>query len=264
MTASDPSRISIGFCTALLMLVAPATGAVDDVESGAAIIRKLRAENAGWGDWSAELEMEVRDAGGGSARRTMRLKSLEAPEGAHSLLVLDAPADVRGTALLSRAGGDAQQFLFLPATKRVRRITGGSRAGSFLGSEIAYEDLVGVSERDHRFRARGEAPCGATTCVVVEATPLDAASAYTQRLLFLEKAANRLSHVEFYDRRGGLLKTLRYSEYEKFQSRFWRAKRWTMTNEQTGRVTVVTFTALSFGKGLSESDFTQAALSRLR
>lgn len=262
--------------TRVLSLILVCTASIASAQDtgdarGRAIADELSRRNAGFGDLSAELELLMRDDRGRETRRGLRLRVLERPEADHgdlSLLVFDDPADVRGTALLSRAGVSSpdEQWLYLPAAGRVRRVSTSSATGAFLGSEFTYEDITGGEVGKYSWRFVAERACPGSSseqCFEVETRPRYDGSGYSRRVVFIETGEYRIRQIEFYDRRDTLQKRLTYSEYQQ-HGRHWRAHRWTMENLQTHRTTVLSFTRYRFGNGLSESDFTPAALERAR
>jgi hypothetical protein len=209
--------------------------------------------------------MELTDAGGGKARRGFRLKVLErasADEGDRSLITFDNPADVKGTAVLSHASpaGQDEQWLFLPSSKRVKRISSSNRTGAFVGSELTFEDLTGNDGRKYAWKLLATEACGADSCFRVEATPKDATSAYSKRVLLIDRSELRIQTIEFYERRGAHLKTLTYGDYQKLNDRFWRSQSWTMRNVQTGKTTVLRFTSMKLKNGYTANDFSTGKL----
>jgi len=113
-------------------------------DKGLGIAREASARNDGFGDFTAGLTMVLRDRHGRESTRQMRFKVLEVPgDGDKSLFVFDQPRDVQGTALLTHSHINTQddQWLYLPALKRVKRINASKRSGSFMGSEFSYEDM---------------------------------------------------------------------------------------------------------------------------
>jgi outer membrane lipoprotein-sorting protein len=235
-------------------------------QKGAGIAAELGARGAGYKDLVGDVEMTLRDAGGSEATRRFRVKVLEKPAadvGDQSLIVFDAPADVKGTAVLSHAKptGEDEQWLYLPSGKRTKRIASGNRTGSFVGSEFTFEDLTGNDGRKYAWKLLGQKACGtAPSCFDLEATPKDASSAYSKRVLHVETGEMRIQSIDFYDRRGTLAKTLAYDDYKKVDGRFWRAQIWTMKNVQSGKSTVIKFTSMKLGTGLGASDFAPSKL----
>ncbi len=234
-------------------------------EKGKAIAVELGARNAGYKDLGGQVDMVLTDASGGEARRSFSLKVLErasATEGDKSLIVFDAPADVKGTAVLSHASpeGEDEQWLFLPSARRTKRISASNRTGAFAGSEFSFEDLTGNDARKYAWKYVGEEKCGDADCVTVEATPKDASSAYSKRVLHIDSKELRISSIDFFDRRGEKFKTLTYDEYKKLNDRFWRSQRWAMKNLQTGKGTTIRFVSMKLETGLTVADFAPGKL----
>lgn len=239
-------------------------------QQGEAIAREIDARNAGFKDLAGMVEMSLRDTGGNEAKRRFSLKVLERPEGANagdwSLIVFDAPADVKGTAVLSHAkvAGDDEQWLYLPSAKRTKRIATSNRTGSFAGSEFSFEDLTASETRKYAWRLTGNEACGTDQCFVLEATPKDRSSAYSKRVLRVEQTELRILSTDFFDRGGTKVKSLAYDGYKKLGKGFWRAQSWTMKNLQSGKATELRFVSMNLGTGLPASDFSSGKLEAAR
>ena len=232
-------------------------------EKGLRIAREASARNDGFKDFTAEMTMVIRDRHGRESVRQMRFKVLEVPEdGDKSLFVFDRPADVRGTALLTHAHINAQddQWLYLPALKRVKRINAAKRSGSFMGSEFSYEDMSSLEVEEYTYKYLRDEPCGALDCTVIEQTPLDGNSGYSRKLVWQDTVELRTWKMELYDRKGSHLKTLTLADYRQFLDRFWRAGEQTMVNHLTGASTVLEWTSFQFQTDLADSEFTRTAL----
>jgi outer membrane lipoprotein-sorting protein len=245
--------------------VADFTASGTPEEKGQSIAKELHARNAGYKDLGADVEMTLKDASGGEAKRRFRIRALEQPDpdtAQYSLVVFDAPGDVKGTALLSHAKleGDDDQWLFVPSVGRVKRVSSTNRSGAFLGSEFAYEDLTGGDARKHEWRYVGTAPCGTLQCLSLEGKPKDARSGYSKRVLAIDTAELRVQSIDFFDRTGARIKTLSYDGYTKLKDRFWRAQKWTMKNHQSGKSTVLDFSSMRVDSGIPASDFSPSRL----
>ena len=118
--------------------------------------------------------MVLRNKQGQESRRELRVKVLEvAGDGDKSMFVFDQPRNVKGTALLIHAHKEAgdDQWLYLPALKRVKRISTSNRSGSFMGSEFAYEDMGSPEVEKFSYRYLRDESCGDLTCTVSERVP---------------------------------------------------------------------------------------------
>lgn len=252
-----------------LLAFAPAAQAQEDpVAKGTTIAREWERHNRGFGDFKAEMKMILINAAGASTERTMRLSVLEVPdenEGDKSLIVFDHPADVRGTKVLTHSHilTPDDQWLFLPAMKRVKRISSGNKSGPFLGSEFAYEDIASQEFSKYSYRWLRDEPCGDVTCFVVESRPLYEKSGYT-RLVTWYDDRYRIRRVEYFDRKNARLKVQIPSGYKRYLDRFWRATELMMENVQTGKKTRLVYESYTFNTGLRDRDFGKNALQRGR
>ncbi len=236
-------------------------------EKGLRLALEASASNEGFGDFTAGLTMVLRDRQGRESIRQMRFKVLEVPgDGDKSLFVFDQPRDVQGTALLTHAHATTQddQWLYLPALERVKRISASTRSGSFMGSEFSYEDMSAPEVEEYTYRYLRDEPCGDLTCTVTEQFPLDEKTGYSRKVIWQDTGDLRTWKVEMYDRRDSHLKTLTFADYGLYLDRFWRAGEQTMVNHLTGASTVLHWTDFEFGSGLEDGEFTQTALRRVR
>ena len=262
-------RVLLPSLAALACLAAPslALGQATPEEEGLRIAREANARDDGFGNYTASQVMVLRNRRGQESRRELRVQVLEvAGDGDRSLFVFDRPRDVRGTALLIHAhpGADDDQWLYLPALDRVKRISSANRSGSFMGSEFAYEDMSPPEVEKYTYRYLRDEPCGALTCTVSEQFPTDDKSGYSRQLVWRDRDELRTWKVEYYDRKNEHLKTLTLGEYQQHLDRYWRATEMTMVNHVTGKSTVLTWADFEFRTGLDEGDFTRTALQRAR
>lgn len=236
-------------------------------QKGRRIAQEASDREDGFGDFTASLTMVLRNRQGRENVREVRFKVLEVPEdGNKSLFVFDKPTDVQGTALLIHAHIDTpdDQWIYLPALKRVRRISTSQRSGSFMGSEFSYEDLSAPEVEEFTYKYLRDESCGELTCTVTEQYPVDEKSGYSRKIVWQDKDEFRTWKMELYDRRDVHLKTLTFADYQQYNERFWRAGEQTMVNHLTSASTVLLWNDFKFGQDLDESEFSQTALRRVR
>ena len=250
----------------------PAAGSAppgDPVERGRAIAEAADARDTGWGDNASTMRMVLRNSAGQESTRRLRRMALETNAeglGDRSIIVFEAPRDIEGTALLShtRLLDPDDQWLYLPALRRVKRISSGNKSGPFVGSEFAYEDLVSQEVEKYDYRWLRIEPCGDLECEVVERLPRYDNSGYTRQVVWWDTEQYRLHRVDFYDRKDVLLKTLTSDGFRSYGEGFWRPDRMVMENHQNGKSTDLLFDDWKFGSGLEEDDFTPSRLRRTR
>ena len=236
-------------------------------EKGLQIARDASALGDGFGNFTAGMAMVLRNKQGQESRRQLRFKVLEAvDEGDKSLFVFDQPRDVQGTALLIHGHPEGQddQWLYLPALKRVKRISSSTRSGSFMGSEFSYEDMSSPEVEKYTYLYLRDEPCGELTCTVTEQVPVDRKSSYSRQVVWQDTGEIRTWKVEYYDRKNSHLKTLSFAGYQQYLDQYWRADTMTMVNHLTGKSTVLNWTNFQFRTDMDDGDFTQTGLRRVR
>jgi outer membrane lipoprotein-sorting protein len=252
----------------LSLVVPPAVYAESAVERGLAIARAADARENGFGDFTADMEMVLRNRHGQESSRKIRIRTLEVEgDGDKSMTIFDSPRDVKGTALLTftHKVGDDDQWLFLPALKRVKRIASRNKSGSFMGSEFAYEDIASQEVEKYTYAYLGDTLYNGHDCTMVESYPVDTAnSGYTRMVSWRDKDEYRLWKVEYYDRKQSHLKTLILEDYQQYLGRFWRPHRMQMVNHQNGKSTELSWTNFQFRTGLSSADFNKNSLKRVK
>lgn len=234
-------------------------------EKGLEIAIEADKRNTGWQDATAEMTMILRNNRGEESIRALRVKSLEVEnDGDKGLTIFDEPKDVSGTALLtySHKTEADDQWLYLPALKRVKRIASKNKSGPFMGSEFAFEDLSSQEIEKYTYGYLKDEPCGSLTCFVVKRFPTDENSGYTSQVAWIDQDEYRIHKIEFYDRKKALLKTLVSEGYTQYLEKFWRPEKMSMQNHQTGKSTDLIWKNYQFKTGLTENDFSQNSLKR--
>ena len=157
-----------------------------------------------------------------------------------------------------------EQWLYLPAIKRVKRISSRNKSGPFMGSEFAFEDLGSQEVEKYHYKFLREEACGDDQCYVIERTPAYKFSGYTKIITWLDKDGFRMVKADFYDRKNELLKTLTASDYQQYLGHYWRAGKMAMVNHQKGKSTILDWSNYRFKTGLSDRDFKPQSLKRAR
>jgi outer membrane lipoprotein-sorting protein len=250
----------------LLSLSFSVEGATPE-QRGLEIATEAERRDTGFHDSTASMKMLLRNRQGEESTRYIRVRTLEQlDDGDKSLTIFDQPADVKGTAFLSfthRPGPD-DQWLYLPALKRVKRISSRNKSGPFMGSEFAYEDISSQELEKYTYKYLRDEPFQGMDCYVVERDPVDEYSGYTRQEVWIDKAEYRPQQIIYYDRKNAKLKTLLFSDYHQYLGKYWRAHVMDMENHQTGKSTRLTWSDYQFQTGLTERDFNRNNLDRVR
>lgn len=264
-TYTFPKTVILLSSLLLMAGVSQADMAAD--ERGLEIALEADRRDTGFNDNTADVVMVLKNRHGESSKRQMKIRTLEQEnDGDKSLVTFDHPRDVKGTAFLSythKEGAD-DQWLYLPALKRVKRIASNNKSGPFVGSEFAYEDISSQEVEKYTYKYIKDDTLDGKPVFVVERYPVDPKSGYTKQITWIDQDEYRVRKVEFYDRKGDLLKTLVQEDYHQYLDQYWRANRYFMQNHQTGKSTELVWSDYEFGTGLSDRDFDQRSLQRAR
>jgi hypothetical protein len=209
----------------------------------------------------ADVRMEIVDERGRTRTREMLMLSKRgADDRTRALVVFTAPADVRGTGLLTveTAQGDDQR-LYLPALRRVQRIAGSGRQERFAGSDFTYEDL---SSRDPDDYATTMASTTADAFIVEAVPEPGTESAYGRILLGIDRTRYVILRADYFDDGGRLVKQLRGSDFEEVAPGTWQPRRLVMEDLRDDRRTVLTFTVRDSGTPIPDDVFTERQLQR--
>lgn len=225
--------------------------------TGLEVMRKVDQANHGTIGTSSNMTMTLIDASGSQVTRAMKAKTLEADggEGDKSIMEFLKPMDVKGTKLLTWVvkDGDNQQWLYLPQFKRVKKINSKNQSGSFMSSEFSFEDIAGeeIEKYDYKLLSEDDKTWK------VESIP-KRVSGYSKVVTTISKEFMNPLSVEYYDRKGELLKTSKLSGFEKTTvngKTFHLASEIRMDNAQTKKSSIIKWEKRELGVKHGQNDF---------
>lgn len=212
----------------------------------------------------ANMTMTLINARGQTTIRQMKSQTLEGENGDKSLMIFVTPADVKGTIMLTHEhlNKDDDQWMYLPALKRVKRIASRNKSGSFMGSEFSYEDTANASWKKYIYKDDlEEVDLNGVKCYKGTRVPKDKNSGYTKQITWIDKKNFLVQKVEYFDRKKEHLKTAIFSEYKNI-SGIWRIGKIEMTNHQNSKQTILQWNDDKIKVGLNSKDFTKRKLKR--
>lgn len=260
-------KVKMMLVASMLALASSGLAAETPEEKGLAIAVEADLRDRGFEDSTATMKMVLRNRQGDESTREVRVRTLEVDgDGDKSMSIFDSPADVKGTAFLtfSHVTGADDQWLYLPALKRVKRISSKNKSGPFMGSEFAYEDISSNEVEKYTYNYLRDESCAGLQCFVIERFPVDPDSGYTRQVVWIDKTEYRPQKIDFYDRKNVLLKTLTFNDYRQYLDKYWRSMRYEMVNHQTGKTTTLSWLLYEFRNGLTDRDFDKNSLKRAR
>ncbi|MCB0377878.1 MAG: outer membrane lipoprotein-sorting protein [Bdellovibrionales bacterium] len=248
----------MNFLVILLFLVSSQAHA----DRGLEIMKKAEEFNNGFVGESSTMEMVLVNAHGDKVERKMNSKVQEvSDDGDKSIITFLWPADVKGTKMLtwSHKTENDDQWLYLPALKRVKRITSTNKTGSFMGSEFSYEDLGSQEVEKYTYTFKGEKDIKGRKAWVIERKSTDKNSGYGKQVVHLDKEYQNPLQIGYFDRKMELLKVAEFSNYKKY-GKYWRASKIEMKNVQTKKKSILEWKNRKLNQKFSDADFNQNRL----
>ena len=225
---------------------------------------KSEAAMSGFQDAVSKMQMTLINARGQEKIRTMKMKVLEGEDEDKSLMEFLTPADVKGTKFLSyeHIDKDDDQWMYLPALKRVKRISSKNKSGAFMGSEFSYEDLSAFNVKKYTYKDElQEVMLNGVAMYKGESVPTSKYTGYTKLITWMDKETFLVQKVEYYDRKRKLLKTSYFEDYKNFGG-VYRIGKITMKNIQNDKTTILVWSDEKIKTGLSDKDFHKRHLKR--
>lgn len=251
--------LSLSLFVAPLLLLSPpqAEAASPEEDKGLAIAQKVDKANEGYKSDVADMQLVLVNAHGDKTVREMSSEVVETDkDGDKSRIEFIKPADVKGTRMLTwtHKKGDDDQWLYMPAIKRVKRISSSNKSGSFMASEFSYEDLSSQEVEKFTYKFLGEQNAKGRKLWHLQRIPVDSRSGYSKQLVWIDQGYMNAVKIEYYDRKGEKLKTADFSEFKKY-GKLWRVGRIDVKNHQTRKSSSLVWKDRKLGEGVPASHF---------
>ncbi len=221
-------------------------------------------------DETVNVEMLLINKGGSQRKRAIKIITQTNAENIqNSLIKFSSPQNISGTGLLTveKVDSNDDQWLYLPALKRSRRISAANQSDSFMGTDFSYEDLGAENLADFNYELLGEEPVDGFDNFIIKAIPasqekLDE-SGYGHRVLWIRKTDFIISKIDFFNKSNKLTKKLKADDiHQVASSNISRPKMVTMENIKTKHRTILSYENFKINTGLKSSQFTMRALER--
>ncbi|MBN1290337.1 MAG: outer membrane lipoprotein-sorting protein [Candidatus Latescibacteria bacterium] len=221
-------------------------------------------------DERSKLTMKLLDSRGRERIRKLEQVTITDDDDNQKMLItVDEPEDIRGTAFLiiEHTDSDDDQWLYLPAFRKVRRVLPNEKSDSFLGSDFFYEDLETEDLEHYEYVLTGEESIDGKQCWKIEARPADSKtlkdSGYSKRELWITQDKYVGLQTRFYDKKGKLIKEFRALDVKDTgKDDKWRAYRLEMHNLESDHRTVILYSDYILNNGVPDWIFSRAYLER--
>jgi outer membrane lipoprotein-sorting protein len=237
--------------------------AQDDI-SGLEIIKKVYNRPTGT-DQEGTLTMTLINSRGDQRVREIKQYIKDFGKEEKKIMFFIAPADVRNTSFMNwsydEEGRDDDQWIYLPALKRVKRISSDSKSDYFMGSDFTYDDLGDRHPSEDTHKLLREEDIDGQQCYVVESIPKEEDYMYSRTITWVIKDKWIGLKKEFYDEDDDHLKTLSVKEFEKIKD-YWIITNSQMHNVQKEHTTDMKLENLKIDTGIRDTWFTERMMKR--
>lgn len=258
---------------ALLLAAAAAPGPVHaQAPTGREIMQRVLDRDEGE-TMVADMTMVLIDRNGNRRERRLRNLRKEIDETTdHTLLFFEAPADVKGTGFLTydyrEQERDDDQWLYLPALQKTRRIAGADKSGSFMGSDFNYSDLSSPDLDEYDYTLMQEAEVDGHMTWQIEAVPKEEATAeetgYERSVLWVRQDNHVIVRAVRWVYQSQRRKFMQVKRLEEIEGIWTPLERQMVTREGNTAVhaTVLTLSNVDYGRDLPDSTFTVRQLEK--
>jgi len=233
--------------------------------TGREIIQKVKDRPDGDTRY-AEMELILRKKNGSTRQRKVNSWAMDEGKDTKKLMFFTYPGDVKGTGFLTwdydQIGKEDAKWLYLPAMKKTRRISGSSsKTDYFMGTDFTYDDMGSRHIDEDKHRLLREEMKDEHKCWVVESVPTDKHEIYSRKVSWIRQDCLTASYVEYYDRLNKLHRVLKTSDIRKVQG-FWTIHKMEMKNMQTEHSTIIIVKNPRYNEKTDKSLFSVAKLEK--
>jgi outer membrane lipoprotein-sorting protein len=261
------NKLLIGLTLGLFLLT---SNALADDPKARAIMEKVDARDDGK-TIEQDMLMVLIDKNGKKRIRDMKSYSKDFGVDEHQIMFFKSPADVKNTAFLTydydKASRDDDQWLYLPALKKVKRIPSSDKSSSFMGSDFSYYDMTDRNLEDYDFKLLKETTVRGKKVWMIEAIPRTSKvvkeSGYT-KTIGLVRQDNYVVVRSIGFLKNGKKKYLDIKKMHK-QGGVWLIDEMTMTTKKgksTVHKTILKFSHIKLNKAINDNMFTTRRLEK--
>ena len=212
----------------------------------------------------ARVTMKLISEDGYERVRQLTMISQDKGELRNSFIRFTSPADIAGTGFLSleTENGGTDQFLYLPALKRTRRIVSSQKGRSFVNTDFTYEDMERQPVEDFTYKIVGQESIANLECRILESTPLpETESEYSRVKSWIPKDIFLPVRAEYFNKKGQHVKTYTVQALENIQG-IWTPTKVKMHDLQDDHTTIMHTTQIEYNTDVQDSLFTTRYLER--
>lgn len=236
--------------------------------TGLEIMERDERQNKGEDEFNKTMMVLVNKRGQERKRKMEYYSKTGKDDNDKILIRFLEPSDVKGVGLLTieHSDRDDDQWLYLPALKKVRRISSSDQSDSFMGTDYTYEDIRSEKLDKHTYAVIGSESIDGQDCYMIEALPATDEqkkdSGYSKRIIWVRKDIFLMVQMKYYNKKGEHFKTSVRKDVVEAAPNLYRPNFMKMENHKTGHSTTITFDERKMNSGLSDKLFTERTLKR--
>lgn len=238
----------------IVIIIAPIAAQV----TGTDVMRQVYERPSG-NNMQATLHMTITNSRGSTRERSIVQFRQDDGTTEKKIMFFTAPADVRNTSFLSYSYSDGKkddQWIYLPALGRVRRIASDKSNESFMGSDFTYDDMGARHPSEDTHKILREETIDGWLCYVVESTPVESNKDFAKTISWVIKDEWIGLKKEFIAENGTVVRKLAIDDYEKIDG-IWVITDMTMSNLQKSTSTRINMAEVSFDNNLQDAFFSE-------
>lgn len=219
-----------------------------------------------------DANLTLTDKNGKTRNQVVRVYRKYYGEEKRTVIFYLEPANVKDTGFLTfdypEVDKEDDQWLYLPAMRKVRRISAANKGDYFLGTDLTYDDLkrdAKVSTHEYTWTLKGEEAVAGKPCHVLEGTPKTDKIAdelgYSKALIYVDPETNIIVRYDYWDVNGNALKRIENQDVRQIDG-IWTANRIHVANHKTGHSTLLEFTSTTYTEEIDDNLFSDRVLLR--
>ncbi|MDA3837655.1 MAG: outer membrane lipoprotein-sorting protein [Candidatus Delongbacteria bacterium] len=254
------------YLTTILLLISVTIFAQNKI-TGKQIIQNVYDRDTGT-EVEGQLKMTLTNKSGNQRVRELKQYIKDFGDVEKKIMYFIKPADVKNTSFMNWSYSDDKasnkaddQWIYLPALKKVKRISSDSKSDYFMGSDFTYDDLGDRKPSDDVHKLLREEKLNGEDCYVVESTPKEEDYMYSKTITWIVKDKWIGLQKKFYDEDEDFLKTLSIKKYKEIDGIITMLKT-TMENDQNKHGTTMEFSEVKINKGVKDNLFSERMMKR--
>lgn len=217
-------------------------------------------------DDSAMMTMNIIETDGSKKERQLLIKRKFSDKKNFVLVKIQKPVDQKGAGLLTVIEKDSEQhsqhqWLYLPSSKQVRRFVSKNKQEGVMGSELSPQDLDLSTVQSSEAQLLKKMKVGLVDVALIEVKSKSNKTDYSKAVLWMDQKQFLPLRIEYFGLKGVVIKRIDFQNYKAFGGVF-RAQKIIIKNLENKRGTDLLLSQVKVNSGLSDSEFTQRALSK--